>query len=159
MHDQKLKPNTWLSSMSLSVDWKHNKLDCTGFCLKCFTAQSMYFSSICKTGIGVRRSSAEIMSHLQFLENCKYLPIIGYGLVFLLGYFVYYRLVVVRPCVLHSKVNSNFTRLLNDNLSVLNESYWPLFWCYESRLQTALGTLLRSAIKDVKYNREVRNKV
>jgi hypothetical protein len=77
-----------------------------------------------------------------------------------LAYFltdqVYYQLVVIRPVILHSKPNSRFEAFLLQALPILNEHYWPTFWCFESRLQTILASLVRSTIPDIRYRREVK---
>lgn len=47
-----------------------------------------------------------------------------------------------------------FRRFLEENVPLLSEHYWPTPWCVESRLQTVLGSVLRSRLLPaVKYRR------
>ena len=68
----------------------------------------------------------------------------------------YYIFVVVKPVVLHSKDSTLFSIWLKTHLPILNEYYYPTFWCLDSRLHSALAVILRCTIKDIVYNyREV----
>ena len=48
-------------------------------------------------------------------------------------------------------------RFLEKNLPLLRENYWPTLWCFEARFQTIFASILRSAIPDIQYRRQVRN--
>lgn len=48
----------------------------------------------------------------------------------------------------------DFRRFLEESVPLLSEHYWPTPWCVESRLQTVLGSILRSRLlPPVKYRR------
>ena len=68
---------------------------------------------------------------------------------------VYYQLIVIRPVILHCKPNSRYQAFLRQALPILNENYFPTFWCFESRLQTILASVVRSTLPDIRYRREV----
>jgi hypothetical protein len=76
-------------------------------------------------------------------------------ILFLSLHQVYYQLVVIRPVILHCKPNSRYQAFLRQALPILNENYWPTFWCFESRLQTILASIVRSTLPDIRYRREV----
>ena len=63
-------------------------------------------------------------------------------------------IVVVRPVILHYNLTSRFGQFLQ-TLPITNEHYKPTFWCFESRIQTIFASILRSAIPDINYKREV----
>ncbi|KAG0723944.1 Protein ABHD1 [Chionoecetes opilio] len=44
---------------------------------------------------------------------------------------------------------------LEQHLNILQERYWPTPWCYESRCQTIMATVLRARLPDIPYRREV----
>lgn len=44
---------------------------------------------------------------------------------------------------------------LEQHLTILQERYWPTPWCYESRCQTIMASVLRARLPDVKYKREM----
>ena len=73
---------------------------------------------------------------------------------FLVGMFVYYRKVVVRPVVLHAKEGGKLDRFLRNHLDILKHKYWPTFWCFESRMQTVLASMTRRMIPYIHYRRE-----
>ena len=73
----------------------------------------------------------------------------------LVGMFVYYRRVVVRPVELHAKEGGKLDHFLRRHLVILQEKYWPTFWCFESRLQTVLASMTRRMIPHIYYRREV----
>ena len=74
---------------------------------------------------------------------------------FLVGMFVYYRKVVVRPVVLHAKEGGKLDDFLRRHLEIIKDKYWPTFWCFESRLQTVLASMTRRMIPFIYYRREV----
>lgn len=49
-----------------------------------------------------------------------------------------------------------FRKFLMDNVDIVKNKYWPTLWCFESRAQTVLASLLRSRIwPHVQYRRFV----
>lgn len=54
------------------------------------------------------------------------------------------RCVFQKP-VLHCRAGE-FRALLEARVPLLREAYWPTPWCVESRLQTVLGSVLRSRL-------------
>ena len=56
--------------------------------------------------------------------------------------------------ILHYNLTSRFGQFLQ-TLPITNEHYKPTFWCFESRIQTIFASILRSAIPDITYKREV----
>ena len=84
-------------------------------------------------------------------------PFLAVFALFFAGMLVYYQLVVVSPVVLHCKANSKYESFLKQALPILKEDYWPTFWCFESRLQTILASLVRSTLPHIRYRREVTN--
>ncbi|CAH2049788.1 unnamed protein product, partial [Iphiclides podalirius] len=70
-------------------------------------------------------------------------------------YLTYYLVEVVKKPILICR-KGEFRQLLEDNVPILNEYYWPTPWCVESRLQTVLGSVLRSLLlPPLKFRREV----
>ncbi|CAG9580831.1 unnamed protein product [Danaus chrysippus] len=70
-------------------------------------------------------------------------------------YITYYLVEVVKKPMLVCR-KGEFRQLLEDNVPLLSEPYWPTPWCVESRLQTVLGSVLRShLLPPVAYRREV----
>jgi hypothetical protein len=50
--------------------------------------------------------------------------------------------------------NGKFKDFLLANVPILQEKYWPTLWCFESRAQTVLASLLRSRLlPNIKYQR------
>ncbi|XP_023944856.2 phospholipase ABHD3 [Bicyclus anynana] len=70
-------------------------------------------------------------------------------------YLSYYLVEVVKRPELHCRAGA-FRRLLEARVPLLRERFWPTPWCVEARLQTVLGSLLRShLLPPVHYRREV----
>lgn len=61
-------------------------------------------------------------------------------------YFIYQQPVLVCS-------DGKFKNFLALHVPILQEKYWPTLWCFESRLQTAFASLLRSIYPNVKYSR------
>jgi len=61
---------------------------------------------------------------------------------------------VVGKPELHCRTGTKLHSLLQ-KLQVIKEEYRPTFWCYESRLQTILASLVRHTLPDISYTREV----
>ena len=85
-------------------------------------------------------------------------PTLSPALLVLIGLQVYYRVVVVNSSKLHCKQDSLYHKFLKGNLPILKEAYFPTFWCFESRMQTILASILRSTLPNINYRREVRIK-
>jgi len=50
--------------------------------------------------------------------------------------------------------NGKFKDFLLAHVPILREKYWPTLWCFESRAQTVLASLLRSRLlPNIKYRR------
>ena len=50
--------------------------------------------------------------------------------------------------------NGKFKDFLLAHVPILQEKYWPTLWCFESRAQTVLASLLRSRLlPNIKYRR------
>lgn len=50
--------------------------------------------------------------------------------------------------------NGKFKDFLLAHVPILQEKYWPTLWCFESRAQTVLASLLRSRLlPSIKYRR------
>ncbi|XP_041975130.1 phospholipase ABHD3 [Aricia agestis] len=70
-------------------------------------------------------------------------------------YITYYLLEVVKKPMLVCR-EGKFRQFLEEEVPLLQESYWPTPWCVESRLQTVLGSIIRShLLPPVQYRREV----
>ncbi|CAK1601516.1 unnamed protein product [Parnassius mnemosyne] len=70
-------------------------------------------------------------------------------------YITYYLVEVVKKPMLICR-KGEFRQLLEDHVPILNEYYWPTIWCFESRLQTVLGSVLRSLfLPPLQFRREV----
>ena len=89
------------------------------------------------------------------LSQVVTLPMAAAAGVFLVGMFVYYRKVVVRPVLLHAKEGGKLGQFLRKHLEIVKDKYWPTFWCFESRLQTVLASMTRRMIPYIYYRREV----
>lgn len=55
--------------------------------------------------------------------------------------------------VLHCREGTKLHNLLQE-LDILKEEYRPTFWCYESRMQTVLASLVRHTLPNIVYRRE-----
>ncbi|KAF0306306.1 Phospholipase ABHD3 [Amphibalanus amphitrite] len=71
------------------------------------------------------------------------------------GYITYYLSKCVQRPVMAVNPDSKFAQFLTSHLSVLQEKYWPTPWCLEARLQTVLGSLFRSQLPNIDYQREL----
>ncbi|KAG8222396.1 hypothetical protein J437_LFUL003017 [Ladona fulva] len=60
----------------------------------------------------------------------------------------------IKPLLVCSK--GRYQAFLENNVPILREKYWPTVWCFESRVQTILASVLRSSIlADINYRREI----
>ncbi|KAG6454742.1 phospholipase ABHD3 [Manduca sexta] len=89
---------------------------------------------------------------MYILEEKKEL-LVGFSLFIL--YITYYIVEVVKkPILVCGK--AEFREFLQNNVPLLGECYWPTPWCVESRLQTVIGSILRSWLSPTAlYRREV----
>ncbi|CAH0724444.1 unnamed protein product, partial [Brenthis ino] len=70
-------------------------------------------------------------------------------------YITYYLVEVVKKPILICR-KGEFRQFLEENVPLLSEPYWPTPWCVESRLQTVIGSVLRSyLLPRIEYRREV----
>ncbi|XP_046959651.1 phospholipase ABHD3 [Vanessa cardui] len=70
-------------------------------------------------------------------------------------YITYYLVEVVKKPTLICR-KGEFRQFLEENVPILSEPYWPTPWCVESRLQTVLGSVLRShLLSHIHYRREI----
>ncbi|XP_028176182.1 phospholipase ABHD3 isoform X1 [Ostrinia furnacalis] len=77
------------------------------------------------------------------------------GLSLSVIYLTYYLVEAVKKPILICR-KGEFREFLEENVPLLNEHYWPTPWCLESRLQTVIGSVLRTRLLPaVKYRREI----
>jgi len=81
-------------------------------------------------------------------------PLLSVSILASLGIYVYYRKNVVHKPTLHCKTDNVLHSVLN-KLPLLQENYWPTFWCWEARMQTVISKLIRRTIPNIVYKREV----
>ncbi|XP_077286849.1 abhydrolase domain containing Hydr1 [Arctopsyche grandis] len=73
----------------------------------------------------------------------------------LAGFVAYYLLNVVKRPTLVCRPGP-FRDFLVQNVQLLDEKFWPTLWCFESRLQTIIASVLRTSIlADIQYRREI----
>lgn len=71
------------------------------------------------------------------------------------GFLTYYLREAVKQPILACS-NGKFKDFLLACVPILQEKYWPTLWCFESRAQTVLASLLRSKLlPNIKYRREI----
>ncbi|KAJ0182855.1 hypothetical protein K1T71_002224 [Dendrolimus kikuchii] len=84
-----------------------------------------------------------MQSLFTYILEAKKEMLIGFSLSIL--YITYYLSEVVkRPVVVCGE--ETFRTLLEERVPLLREPYWPTPWCVEARLQTVIGSLLRSRL-------------
>ncbi|PZC73396.1 hypothetical protein B5X24_HaOG209563 [Helicoverpa armigera] len=89
----------------------------------------------------------------MYIFEIKKELLVGFSLSIL--YITYYLVEVVKKPILICR-EGEFRQFLEENVPLLSEHYWPTPWCVESRLQTVLGSVLRSRLlPPVKYRRQV----
>lgn len=94
-----------------------------------------------------------MLSLLSYIFEAKKEMVIGFSLSVL--YITYYLLDAVKKPVVVCGERS-FRALLLSRVPLLREPYWPTPWCVEARLQTVLGSLLRSLLlAPTPYTREI----
>ncbi|CAB3227424.1 unnamed protein product [Arctia plantaginis] len=94
-----------------------------------------------------------MLGFFMYLFEIKKELLVGFSLSVL--YITYYLVEVVKKPILVCR-EGEFRQFLVQKVPLLSEHYWPTPWCVESRLQTVLGSVLRSRLlPPVKYRREV----
>lgn len=88
------------------------------------------------------------------LENISLVPYF-FGVFAGIGFSIYYLFNVVKiPLVVCGE--GSFRSFLEDHVTLVQSNYWPTLWCFESRAQTVLASLVRSCIfPRVQYRREI----
>lgn len=76
------------------------------------------------------------------------------GLTVGAGFVLYYMLEAVKRPFLASR-SSAWRAFLQQHLHILQDHYWPTPWCFESRAQTIMASIIRSSMPNIKYKREV----
>ncbi|XP_071441327.1 phospholipase ABHD3 [Hetaerina americana] len=92
---------------------------------------------------------------LSSLDSISELPRWSVAVILGTGFVTYYlQTAVKKPIIACSK--GRFRNYLETNVPILREKYWPTVWCFESRIQTVLASVLRSSIlPDINYRREI----
>ncbi|XP_076627426.1 abhydrolase domain containing Hydr1 [Colletes latitarsis] len=92
---------------------------------------------------------------LNVLEPLLDIPTAYYGALLGVGFCVYYLFEVVKTPMLVC-ANGPFRSFLEDRVPLVRNKFWPTLWCFESRAQTILASLLRSRIMPpIHYRREI----
>ncbi|XP_012288886.1 phospholipase ABHD3 [Orussus abietinus] len=92
---------------------------------------------------------------LDLFEGFPYIPKFYYGLLLCIGFCTYYLCEVVKKPLLVCGTGP-FRQFLESNIPLVRNKFWPTLWCFESRAQTILASLLRSHIlPKVVYRREI----
>lgn len=83
------------------------------------------------------------------------IPTAYYGALLGLGFSIYYLFEVVKTPLLVC-ANGPFRSFLEKHVPLVRNKFWPTLWCFESRAQTILASLLRSRIlPPIHYRREI----
>lgn len=77
-----------------------------------------------------------------------------FGLTVGVGFLLYYYIEAVKRPLLACRRGA-WRVFLETQVTTLRERYWPTPWCYESRCQTILASVLRSRLPDITYTREL----
>ncbi|XP_003394689.1 phospholipase ABHD3 [Bombus terrestris] len=83
------------------------------------------------------------------------IPTTYYGALLGVGFCAYYLFEVVKTPMLVC-ANGPFRSFLEEHVSLVRSKFWPTLWCFESRAQTIIASLLRSRIlPPIHYKREI----
>ncbi|XP_004927636.1 phospholipase ABHD3 isoform X1 [Bombyx mori] len=94
-----------------------------------------------------------MLNLLVYILEAKKEMLVGFSVSLL--YITYYLVEVVKRPELVCGAGE-FRRVLEERVPVLQARYWPTPWCVESRMQTVLGSVLRSLfLPPLEYQREV----
>lgn len=89
------------------------------------------------------------------LENICSVPKLYYGALAGIGFSIYYLFEVVKTPLLVCGEGS-FRSFLEEHVSLVKSRFWPTLWCFESRAQTVLASIVRSRVfPSVQYRREI----
>ncbi|XP_076674958.1 abhydrolase domain containing Hydr1 isoform X1 [Andrena cerasifolii] len=92
---------------------------------------------------------------LNYIEPLLDIPTVYYGALLGFGFCVYYLFEVVKMPLLVC-ANGPFRAFLEEHVPLVRNKFWPTLWCFESRAQTILASLLRSRIlPSIHYRREI----
>ncbi|XP_029168267.1 phospholipase ABHD3 [Nylanderia fulva] len=92
---------------------------------------------------------------MDLFENIPCIPKLYYGALLAVGFCIYYLCEVVKTPLLVS-ADGPFRLFLEANIPLVQNKFWPTLWCFESRAQTILASILRSRLlPPVKYRREI----
>ncbi|XP_012233803.1 phospholipase ABHD3 [Linepithema humile] len=92
---------------------------------------------------------------LHLFENILYIPKLYYGALLGIGFCIYYLCEVVKTPLLVC-ADGPFRLFLEVNVPLVRNKFWPTLWCFESRAQTIMASILRSRIWPlVEYRREI----
>lgn len=92
---------------------------------------------------------------MDLFENIPYIPKLYYGALLAVGFCIYYLREVVKTPLLVC-ADGPFRLFLEANIPLVQNKFWPTLWCFESRAQTILASILRSRIlPPVQYRREI----
>lgn len=92
---------------------------------------------------------------LHLFENIPYIPKLYYVALLVIGFCIYYLCEVVKTPLLVC-ADGPFRLFLEVNVPLVQNKFWPTLWCFESRAQTIVASLLRSKIwPHVEYRREI----
>ncbi|KZC11941.1 PREDICTED: phospholipase ABHD3 isoform X1 [Dufourea novaeangliae] len=92
---------------------------------------------------------------LNMLEPLLDIPTVYYGALVGIGFCVYYLFEVVKTPMLVC-ANGPFRSFLEEHVPLVRNKFWPTLWCFESRAQTIMASILRSRIlPPIVYRREI----
>ncbi|KYN27381.1 PREDICTED: phospholipase ABHD3 [Trachymyrmex cornetzi] len=92
---------------------------------------------------------------LSFFESIADIPKLYYGALLGIGFCIYYLCEVVKTPLLVC-ANGPFRSFLETNIPLVQNKFWPTLWCFESRAQTIMASILRSRILPyLEYRREI----
>ncbi|XP_076654708.1 abhydrolase domain containing Hydr1 [Halictus rubicundus] len=91
----------------------------------------------------------------NMLESLLDIPTVYYGALLGIGFCVYYLFEVVKTPMLVC-ANGPFRSFLEEHVPLVRNKFWPTLWCFESRAQTIIASVLRSRIlPPIIYRREI----
>lgn len=92
---------------------------------------------------------------LSLFEPILNIPKFYFGALMSVGFCIYYLCEVVKtPLVVCA--NGPFRQFLEKHVPLVKNKFWPTLWCFESRAQTIIASLLRSRIlPTIQYRREI----
>lgn len=91
----------------------------------------------------------------NMLEPLLDIPTVYYGALLGFGFCVYYLFEVVKTPMLVC-ANGPFRSFLEERVPLVRNKFWPTLWCFESRAQTIIASILRSRIlPPIIYRREI----